>query len=144
MNTDQLFSIVNLLAVAGWLLLIVAPYRKFTQKIIFNGIIMLLAVAYAFLIIIYWGDAPDGGFSSLEEVSNLFENYNLLLAGWIHYLAFDLLAGLFIVNNARQHSINRWIIIPCLLLTFLFGPCGLLLFVVIRSIRTKNYFVSNF
>ncbi|MEO6168952.1 MAG: abscisic acid-deficient protein Aba4 family protein, partial [Chitinophagales bacterium] len=65
MNADQLFSAVNLIAVASWLMLIAAPYWKFTQKIIFNGVVVLLALAYAFLIIIYWGDAPDGGFSSL-------------------------------------------------------------------------------
>ena len=144
MNADQLFSIANIIAVAGWLLLIAIPYWKFTQRIIFNGLIVLLALFYAFLITMYWGQAPDGGFSSLEEVSNLFQNRNLLLAGWIHYLAFDLLAGLFIINNARQHAINRWIIIPCLLLTFMFGPCGLLLFVILRTIKTKNYIASNF
>lgn len=144
MNADQLFSAANMVALAGWMLLVAVPYWKFTQKIIFSGILMLLSVFYAYLIVAYWGEAPDGGFSSLQQVSNLFQNPNLLLAGWIHYLAFDLLAGLFIINNAALHRVNRLLVIPCLLLTFMFGPCGLLLYVLIRSIKTKNYFAQNF
>ena len=144
MTADQVFSFTNLLAVAGWILLIVAPYRKYTQKIILHGIIAFLSILYAYLIIFHFSESKNGGFNSLEEVSNLFRNKWLLLAGWTHYLAFDLMTGLFIINNSQIHQINRWIIIPCLLLTFLFGPCGLLLYLIVRLVKTRKYFAQNF
>lgn len=144
MNNDQLFSGVSMLALCGWLLLLFAPYHKITQPIIFSGIIMILSVLYAYLIAMHIRETPDGGFNSLIEVANLFKNPALLLAGWIHYLAFDLLAGLFIVNNAKLCQVNRWILIPCLLLTFLFGPSGILLYVLIRTFKTRRYFNPNF
>ncbi|MGB3076635.1 MAG: ABA4-like family protein [Chitinophagales bacterium] len=144
MNNDQIFSAVSMLALCSWLLLIIAPYRKLTEKIIFSGIIAILSILYVYLIVFHIREAPDGGFNSLNEVALLFKNPALLLAGWIHYLAFDLLVGLFIVNNARQHQINRWILIPCLLLTFMFGPCGLLLYVLIRTYKARQYITTNF
>jgi len=144
MTPDQLFSISNLVAMGGWILLVIAPNWAYTQKIILNGIIILLSLLYAILIVGHFGEPKGGGYNTLEQVSNLFQNRWLLLAGWVHYLAFDLITGLFIVHNARLNGVNRWIIIPCLLLTFLFGPCGLLLYLIIRFIKTRNYFASNF
>lgn len=144
MTNDQLFSMVSMMALCGWLLLVIAPYWRLTEKIVLGGIITMLSLLYVYLIATHIGEAPDGGFGSLAEVANLFQNQSLLLAGWVHYLAFDLLTGLFILNNARLHSINRWWLIPCLLLTFMFGPAGFLLYVIIRIFSTKQYFTANY
>ena len=144
MSNDQLFSVVSMMALCSWILLIIAPYWKFTEKVVFGGSITLLSLLYVYLIAFHIRETPDGGFGSLAEVANLFQNQSLLLAGWVHYLAFDLLTGLFILNNARLHSINRWWLIPCLLLTFMFGPAGFLLYVIIRTFSTKQYFTANY
>jgi hypothetical protein len=74
----------------------------------------------------------EGGFSSLPDVARLFMNPWLLLAGWIHYLAFDLLVGSWEARDARKHGINHLLVIPCLILTFMFGPAGWLLY---RGVR---------
>jgi hypothetical protein len=66
------------------------------------------------------------------------------VAGWVHYLAFDLMTGLFIKRNALKHGISHWLLIPCLFLTFMFGPIGLLLYFLIRLIITKQYFADNY
>ena len=70
-------------------------------------------------------------------VAKLFSNRWLLLAGWIHYLAFDLFIGAWEVRDAQDLGISHFIVIPCLLLTFLFGPAGLLLYFVIRVARLR-------
>ena len=82
---------------------------------------------------LFW--RSPGGFSSLAEVATLFSNPWLLLAGWLHYLAFDLLMGSWEVEDARERGIPHVMGVPCLLLTFLFGPAGWLLYMIMRSIR---------
>ena len=61
----------------------------------------------------------------------------LLLAGWLHYLAFDLFVGAWIVRTARSEGMPFLLVLPCLPLTFLFGPAGFLLFVVLRAVRNR-------
>jgi hypothetical protein len=91
----------------------------------------LLAAAYVALIASNWGSA-NGGFSSLAGVSALFSSPWLLLAGWIHYLAFDLLVGTWEVRDALARDIPQLLVVPCLALTFMFGPAGWLLYAGLR------------
>ena len=44
----------------------------------------------------------------------------------MHYLAFDLFIGSWEVRDARRHGVPHVLVIPCLLMTFLLGPIGLL------------------
>lgn len=121
----QIFSFVNLVALAGWLALAVFPRRRWAERLAAWIIPGLLAGAYVAIVAASWGRSP-GGFSSLAAVSQLFDNPWMLLAGWIHYLAFDLFVGSWIVRDARRRGIAHGWVLPLLLLTFLFGPAGLL------------------
>ena len=56
----------------------------------------------------------------------------LLLAGWLHYLAFDLLIGTWEVRDARERGIPHVVVVPCLVLTFMLGPAGWLLYLALR------------
>jgi hypothetical protein len=51
---------------------------------------------------------------------------------------------LFIAQNAAKHGIKHIILIPCLIFTFMLGPVGLLLYLVIRWSFTKQWFAENF
>jgi hypothetical protein len=144
MNPDQIFGICNLIALSGWLVLIFLPGWYSSDKFIIGIIITLLAIVYTSLIINHFSFGNLSNFGSLAGIRNLFEDPFLLLAGWVHYLAFDLLAGIFIRKNAVIHGVSHWIVIPCLVLTFLLGPVGLLLYLVIRFVSTRNYFEINF
>lgn len=144
MNPEVLFSISNTVAMLGWLLLIVAPRWQWTKHLVFSGaFILLFATEYTLLILIFFGET-EGGFSALSQVAQLFENPWALLAGWVHYLAFDLFVGSWEVSNAQKMGINHFLVIPCLLLTFFFGPIGLLLYLTIRSVATKKLRHENF
>jgi hypothetical protein len=137
MTPEQLFSIVNLIALIGWILLVVLPRQRWVSEVI-SGVAVpaMLAIAYTLLIAANWRGSA-GGFSTLGEVALLFSNPWLLLAGWTHYLAFDLLVGAWQVRDARSHGINHWLVVPCLILTFLFGPAGWLLYLSVRSARAR-------
>lgn len=144
MKPEDIFKICNSLAPIGWILLIVAPRWKWTIRVVVSGIFpLLLAVVYLFLIIFHFGDG-EGDFSSLQGVTKLFENPFALVAGWIHYLAFDLLVGCWILVNSQKHHIHHLVIIPCLLLTFFFGPIGFLVYFILRSITTRQLLHENF
>lgn len=135
MTPDALFQFANLLAIAGWAVLLLSPFApRLTQLVSGLAIPGLLAVAYAGTILAFWGSA-EGGFGSLEEVRLLFQSKNLLLAGWLHYLAFDLFVGAWIVRTARREGMPFWMALPALPLTFLFGPAGFLLFLALRAAR---------
>lgn len=139
MTPERLFALLNPLALAGWLILVFAGRMRWAARVV-SGVVIPLAIAilYAYLIAAHWGETPGGGFGTLDAVATLFSNRWLLLAGWIHYLAFDLFIGSWEVRDAQAHGISHWMVIPCLALTFMFGPAGLLLYFLIRTSRTKS------
>ena len=144
MQPDSLFSTSNLVAMSGWLLLTVAPRWKFTRILVTSGLIpILLGAAYLILVALFFGEG-EGSFSSLNGVMALFQNPWAVLAGWIHYLAFDLFIGSWEVRDSEKYAISHFLVIPCLFLTFMFGPVGLVLYVIIRGIKTKRALHDNF
>lgn len=131
MDLELAFSILNGLAVIGWLPLIFAPRARWTAPVSEWAVSALLGVAYVFFLVSGWGRG-GGGFGSLAGVAQLFTVKELLLAGWIHYLAFDLLVGARIVRQATEAGIAHIFVVPILLLTFMFGPAGFLSFALLR------------
>ena len=95
---------------------------------------LLLSAGYTAIMLAHWASG-EGGFNSLEAVSQLMGNRWLLLAGWVHYLAFDLVIGAWEAQVARREHIGHLLLLPCLACTFLFGPAGFLLFQALRASR---------
>ncbi len=133
MTPDLLFTLVNAAVVPGWALLVLAPRWRWTARLVAPVLIpALLALLYVELIVTHFARA-DGGFGSLAEVRRLFDQPFLLLAGWVHYLAFDLFVGSWEVRDARRVALPHLLVVPCLVLTFLFGPLGLLTYLALRA-----------
>lgn len=138
MTAEDVFRAANFFAMGGWILLLVAPRWRGTQRLVVSGAwSAILSLAYLVLIVAHLPGAR-GGFGSLAEVATLFTNPMLLLAGWIHYLAFDLLVGAIEAREAQKDGMPRLLLAPCLVLTFLLGPIGLLTFLAIRSTRRRS------
>ena len=132
------FDLAGLLAMLGWLGLVVSlfvararPWAWPAAQIVVPA---LLAIAYILLITDGLG-AEGGGFGSIEEVRALFADDSALAAGWLHYLAFDLFVGAWIVRDGLARGLHPLLVLPCLPLTFLFGPAGLLLYLLLRLVR---------
>ena len=140
MQLNNMFKVVNLIALLGWLSLAVFYNNPVSTGIVFSGIVLLLSVMYVYLIVTGLSAFREGGFSSLPAVMALFTKPRAVLAGWVHYLAFDLMVGLFITHNSAAQGINRFVILPCLLLTFMFGPAGLLLYYIMLCVHTGTFF----
>jgi hypothetical protein len=127
MTWATLFSLANGIALVSWATLIVAPRWAALLALIRYGVIVLFCIAYAALVLLFFFRIEGGGFGTLLEVRALFASDPALLAGWLHYLAFDLFVGLWIAERADARGLNRFIQAPLLFATFMFGPIGLLM-----------------
>jgi hypothetical protein len=142
MTADLLFRIANNTATLGWLILIFLPRWRWAARLIGPVLIpAMLSSLYAALVVTEFG--RGGGFSSLSSVGLLFQNPYMLLAGWVHYLAFDLFVGSWEVRDSQRLGIAYYLVVPCLILTFLFGPAGWLLYFLFRSVATRSIGVND-
>lgn len=139
MTPSSLFELGNALAFFSWLILFIFSPKTWATKLVFSFSVVLIAIAYAFMIIPSLGSMDMESFSTLANVKAMFSSDQAVAAGWLHYLAFDLMVGLYIIRNAQLHHINRFVIIPALLLTFMMGPIGLLTYLLIRTVIVKKW-----
>jgi hypothetical protein len=136
LTPDFLFSLANPVAVLGWALLVLAPRWRGTRAVVLSGALPLLLAATYAVVIAYQTvahPAAGGGFGSLAQVAALFRQPWALLAGWVHYLCFDMWTGAWELRDAQRRGVPHLLLVPCLALTFLFGPVGLLLYFGVRS-----------
>ncbi len=139
MSPAEVFSIANLTAMPMWILMILLPKWKFTRFLIdYKLIPLFLSLLYALYIFLAIQIGGWMDFGSLSSVMALFTEENAVLAGWVHYLAFDLLIGMWMLDQNKKLGINQLLMAPCLLGTFMFGPIGFLLFMIIRSIKLQK------
>ena len=133
-----LFRLNAVVALPCWLLLLVAPRWRLSQLLATFVAPILIAVLYIFLLVSH-KIPPGSGFGSLSQVSVLFRSPFALLAGWIHYVAFDLFIGAWQTRDAKRVGISQWLVAPCLLLTLLFGPVGLALYLLSKLILRRTF-----
>lgn len=130
MNPEDLFGLASAAVLPGWALLILAPRRwpvlNAVPALIIPG---ALSALYAVLVLTHFAQAVQagGGFGSLAEVAVLFQDDWALLAGWVHYLAFDLFVGAWAAARMDRDGIDRVVQACVLVAVFLVGPLGLLL-----------------
>ncbi len=126
MSPEFIFQLANVIAVLGWLVLAEAIILK---KPLWRDVIAgqvwpaTLSIAYCCLILFFWTKA-EGGFDSLANVQKLFTFPWAALAGWIHYLAFDLFVGAHISKQVIEEGLPHLSLVVLLPLTFMFGPIG--------------------
>jgi hypothetical protein len=137
MTASTLFSAFNILALAGWFIMITGvllSHSFLRDTLAGTWLPVLLSAGYSALIIFFFGQA-DGGFDTLDNVQKLFANPWVALGGWVHYLAFDMYMGSRIARETMALGLPRWILIALLPLTFMFGPMGYLAFEGIKAFK---------
>lgn len=137
-----LFSATNLLAMAGWVLLVAFPRKPLTHSAILYMCVALLCLVYTVCFVLFLtsgvdpGKLPDAGepgFGSIAEVRALFMSDAGVVIGWTHYLAFDLFTGLWIARDADAKGFSRYVQVPFLAATFIAGPIGLFFWLLLRE-----------
>lgn len=134
---DTVFRAGNALALLGWIALAVSPpsarWAPRVRRLAGRALPLVFAVLYVAMLLVH--RPAEGGFGSVAEVQALFAQPGPLVAGWLHYLAFDLFVGAWIAERAAALALPHALVLPLLLLTFLFGPAGFLAFVLLRAVR---------
>ena len=142
-----LFSLINVVALFGWLLLAFAPRKPLTNSAVMYLGVALLCLIYAVCFALVLSGSVDpgqvgaggkGGFGSIVAVRALFQSDGGVVIGWTHYLAFDLFTGLWIARDADAKQFSRILQLPFLVATFLAGPLGLLLWLILRERRARS------
>jgi hypothetical protein len=134
MDPSLLFSICNAAVIPFWALLFFAPGWKWTQHLVHSALIPALLGSVYVATFVIGADMPDGaGFGSLEGVMRIFTVPMAVVGGWVHYLIFDLFIGAWELREARRRKIHHLAVVPCLLLTLMAGPMGLLAFLILRA-----------
>ena len=141
MPYDYIFSFVNFSVMPAWALLILAPKWSVTDKLVHSMFYPLLlgGVYIVGMVLAYMGHgAEGGGFTSIEGVRTLFSADVGMVIGWTHFLVFDLFVGAWEARDARRRGFKHWLLVPCLLLTFMLGPIGLVLYLCLRKATGKG------
>lgn len=140
MDWQLIFNLVNFFALVSWAALILLPrWPALLAGVLYLGIGLLCLIYAGGLIGLVSGVLPSGGpsssadFTTIEGVRAIFGNDAGVTIGWTHYLAFDLFVGLWIARDGDAKRISRFIQAPILLATFMAGPLGLLIWLIIRE-----------
>ena len=135
MSDEALFGLANAVPLVGWLALCLAPLARGKLVAGARVVAVVLAVGYAVLVVAALAQAgralPD--LSTLGGLARAFSDPHVMLVGWVHYLAFDLWTGAWEAEEAGRRGMPHWAVLPCLALTFLAGPIGLVLFLALRA-----------
>lgn len=141
MTPEKLFSLASAGALVGWAMLALAPVQRDWAV---TGARLVAALLCGFYLVLLaagliggHGPPPGASFSTLAGVRILLSSPQALLAGWVHYLAFDLFVGSWEAGDAPKARVSHWLLLPCLALTFVAGPVGLLLYLVVKAIRRR-------
>ncbi|WP_300542065.1 ABA4-like family protein [Maricaulis sp.] len=141
MSWDIAYLALNALVLPAWVLLIVLPRSGLTRQLVHS---MLYPLVIGGIYLVSLGAAmafgvsdPDAGMSSLSAVMSLFDHPNGIITGWSHYLAFDLFVGAWIARDAARRGIGHLVTVPALLLSFSFGPLGLMTYALTGLIVRK-------
>ena len=130
----QTYHLINALVLPGWALLIFLPRSTVTAAVVhsmfYPALFGMIYVAGLCAAIFFGHSASGAGMSDIGGVMALFDHPNGIIIGWTHYLVFDLFVGAWIGRDAIRHAIPHYLVIPCLMGAFIFGPVGLLLYLL--------------
>ncbi len=118
-----IYTVINSCTAPVWLAMILAPGSPFTRQMVrlATPLYAALGASYIALLATGWGNERVD-FRDPETVRAGLAQPRGFLAGWAHYIAFDLFVGRWIWEQglAGQRSTRL-----ALLLTWLAGPAGL-------------------
>lgn len=130
------FGFANNFGLIAWAALLLSLFIPKIRNFVWPARRYAIPLAWAALYVVLLAQGlPEakGGFDSIEGVRGLFANDSALAAGWLHYLAFDLFVGTWIARDSVERGVHALLVAPCLALTLMFGPAGLLAYVLLRS-----------
>lgn len=138
---ESYFQATNTVALLAWIALVLFPGSRAISGVLCAIVVpALLAVTYASIIV--WkftvnGPPPDD-VMTIAGLRSVFADDWIFAAAWTHYLAFDMVVGAWMARDSVRHQIPWLLRTPSLVLTFLAGPLGFLVYATGRGILRKT------
>jgi len=134
---ETLFKLSSLAVLPFWALMIFLPRRRVTKRLMSSPLVCAApAAVYASLVIPRFAEVWRAVSSpELSGIAALLSSPFGATVGWLHFLAFDLFVGRWIYLDGRERGVPAWVMAPALFLTLMFGPCGFLLYLIVRHAR---------
>jgi hypothetical protein len=126
------YAIINSSSSPVWLAMIIAPRARPTRWLVTNSTPLLASLGVIYELLLGAGIARERkliDYRDPEAVIGALSTPETFLAAWTHYIAFDLFVGRWIWEDGLDRRLGTRL--P-LLLTWLFGPAGLTLYLVRR------------
>lgn len=131
---ETLYTVANVAVLPAWLMLGIAPEHPLTRKLVRSGLYSLAyCVAYVALFVVLVASGRAGSMARLADIQAGFQTPAFALLGWVHYIAFDLLVGVKVREEANELGKSRLFLAPILFMTLLLGPLGFLLWRIARA-----------
>ena len=143
-TVEMVYLWLNIGILPFWFTLIIFPQSRISRVFITSVFpIFVLSLVYIYLLYIAHLDNYDFFqnfklYLGLNEVSNLFENKIFLILFWVHFLAINLFCGGWIVNDSQMFGMNKFLVSFPLIITYLIGPMGILIYWIIRIFYAKR------
>ena len=144
LTVEMVYLWLNLGVLPFWFVLIVFPKSQICRvfiRSIFPIFVLSLFYTYLFYIMHINGYNFLQNFKlylGLDEISNLFENQSFLILFWVHFLGINLFCGSWIVNDSQLFGINKFLVSIPLIITYLIGPIGIVIYWIIRMFYAKR------
>jgi hypothetical protein len=133
MNYELTYFAFTLTVSVFWLLLIVAPKWIWTDRVVHTAFVPLALGLWAIVLSVLGPPPPEGaGMGSIEAVMLLVGGEHGTLTLWTLVMGWDLLAGAWLARDARRRGIHHAWVIACLVLAFVYGIIGLVLYLLVR------------
>jgi hypothetical protein len=134
---ETYFQVTNTIALISWIALVVFPGKRLVSGVLCAVVVPgCLAVSYA--AVIGWkltaNGPPPGDVMTIAGLRNVFTDDWVFAAAWTHYLAFDMVVGAWMARDSQKLSLPWSLRTPSLVLTFLAGPLGFLVYVFGRAL----------
>ena len=145
LRSETLFQFSNLLIMPFWLLMIFLPHWQWTKRIIGSiWIVVPVALLYAVTVLPLmpsaFGDLMN---PTLDSIAALIGTPQGATIAWAHFLAFDLFVGRWAYLNSRERGITAWLTSPTLFFVLMFGPFGLILYLLVRMVITRRLYLQE-
>jgi len=141
---EMLYLWVNLGVLPLWLILIFFP-KSYLCRFLVTSIfpVLILSICYIFMLYKSYLNSYDflGNFNlylGIQKLSDLFSDRSYLMLFWIHFIAINLFTGGWIVKDSQRLMIDKMLVVLPLVITYLIGPLGLLIYWLIRIFYAKN------
>ena len=136
---ETVFLAAQGVQLVGWIALFATPWIGRRRSILIaRGVAAVLAIGYLAYFIPNLGHIPRDMGYSLAAIGRAFENRELLLAGWVHYLVLDLFTGSWELEHSKGAGVRHGPLAFCLFLTMMAGPLGLLAYLLAVAIARRR------